>query len=201
MVDVGEVSILVIEPHQLGRRLLREIIVSLKIGHVLTVPTLEAGLLILAKQPFDVVFSDWSEATDAIALVRIIRSPDSHNPFIPVVVMTAYGDFDHIRAARDVGVTEYMLKPFPPQVVASRLRSVVQHPRPFVHSGSYFGPDRRRHQAEWTRAERRRDTRYVERRFHAELHSGPDRRHLPGRLPVWPLPPDWGKPPDVGTPS
>jgi CheY-like chemotaxis protein len=192
MSEFGEFSVLVIEPHQLGRRLLCEIILGLKVARVVPVPTLEDGLQMMTKQPFDVVFTDWSEATDAIALVRMIRSAESPNPFVPVVVMTAFGDFDHIRDARDAGITEYMLKPFPPQVVASRLRSVMLHPRPFVRSEVYFGPDRRRHQAEWTRGERRRGTRYVERRFHASLHEGPDRRQVPDRLPVAPLPQEWG---------
>jgi DNA-binding response OmpR family regulator len=46
--------------------------------------------------------------------------------------------------ARDVGVTEFLVKPITTQNLCARLAEIVERPRPFVRAESYFGPDRRR---------------------------------------------------------
>jgi two-component system chemotaxis response regulator CheY len=48
--------------------------------------------------------------------------------------------------ARDVGVTEFLSKPVTARGVIERITRVVDHPRSFVRSPNYFGPDRRRRQ-------------------------------------------------------
>jgi hypothetical protein len=47
-------------------------------------------------------------------------------------------------AARDAGVTEFLVKPLSAKALYERILSVVLHPRPFVRTKNYFGPDRRR---------------------------------------------------------
>jgi DNA-binding transcriptional ArsR family regulator len=49
-----------------------------------------------------------------------------------------------VAEARDVGVTEFLSKPVTARGVIERITRVVEHPRPFVKTTSYFGPDRRR---------------------------------------------------------
>ena len=46
--------------------------------------------------------------------------------------------------ARDAGVNEFMAKPLTARGVLERLALVIDHPRPFIRSDDYFGPDRRR---------------------------------------------------------
>lgn len=180
MGDFERMTVLLVEPHQLVRRILRDILRGLGVGSSVAVDTIEDAYRHLADAPVDLIFTDWSSATDAIALLRLVRAEDSPNPFVPVVVMSAYGDRDHVRAARDLGINEYMLKPFAPQTVASHLRAVARQPRMFVRSGNFFGPDRRRHRGqEFPGPERRRQSHYVERRHQAGPYAGPERRHQP----------------------
>ncbi|HEY2071757.1 MAG TPA: response regulator [Rhizomicrobium sp.] len=94
----------------------------------------------------DVVFLDWMmEGMTGLDLVRMIRtSSATPNPFVPVIMLTGYTQLDHVRAARDAGVNEFLAKPVSARAILTRLTSVIEHPRPFVRTKVYFGPCRRR---------------------------------------------------------
>ncbi|HLT78954.1 MAG TPA: response regulator [Ferrovibrio sp.] len=98
----------------------------------------------------DVLICRWEppaagDAADGLDLVRQLRrDPDSPMPFLPVIVATATVTRERIREALDAGVNEVLVLPLSPKALETRLREVVEKPRPFVRSSGYFGPDRRR---------------------------------------------------------
>jgi CheY-like chemotaxis protein len=94
----------------------------------------------------DVIFLDWvMEGISGIEFAKLVRtSPQTPNPFVPIIMLTGYTRVDHVRQARDAGVNEFLAKPVSVKVILSRLISVIEHPRPFVRTKSYFGPCRRR---------------------------------------------------------
>ena len=94
----------------------------------------------------DVIFLDWvMEGISGIEFAKMVRtSPQTPNPFVPIIMLTGYTRVDHVRQARDAGVNEFLAKPVSVKVILSRLISVIEHPRPFVRTKSYFGPCRRR---------------------------------------------------------
>jgi len=94
----------------------------------------------------DVIFLDWvMEGISGIEFAKMVRtSPQSPNPFVPIIMLTGYTRVDQVRQARDAGVNEFLAKPVSVKVILSRLISVIGHPRPFVRTKSYFGPCRRR---------------------------------------------------------
>ena len=61
-----------------------------------------------------------------------------------MIMLTGHADKDHVMAARDAGVHEFLAKPVSPRNVYGRLLSVLNSNRPFVRNDDYFGPDRRR---------------------------------------------------------
>lgn len=86
---------------------------------------------------------------DGIELVENIRnSPRSPNKLTPIIFITGYGSPDRITRARDLGVTEYLIKPFTAADLAKRIAHVINAPRGFVEAPQYFGPDRRRKNAD-----------------------------------------------------
>jgi two-component system, chemotaxis family, chemotaxis protein CheY len=97
-------------------------------------------------QAIDIVMTDLSmEPLDGIDFVRLIRnSPDSPNQMIPIVMVTGHSTQKRVAEARDAGVTEFLTKPVTARGVIERINEVVEHPRPFIRTESYFGPDRRR---------------------------------------------------------
>ncbi len=62
-----------------------------------------------------------------------------------------------MRQARDAGVNEFIAKPVSVKTMMSRLVAVIEHPRPYVRTNSYFGPCRRRRGEEYRGPERRAD--------------------------------------------
>lgn len=106
----------------------------------------------------DIVFTNWQMSpVDGGMLVRWIRRhAESPNRFMPVVMITAHADRSRVAEARDLGVTEFLAKPFSMEAVAQRLLQVVERPRQFVQTASYFGPDRRRRAMAFDGTERRR---------------------------------------------
>ena len=49
-----------------------------------------------------------------------------------------------VQEARNAGVNEFLAKPLTARGVVERINQIVEHPRPYVKTEAYFGPDRRR---------------------------------------------------------
>ena len=106
----------------------------------------------------DLVLSDdIMSPVDGAMLLRWVRQgADCPDRFLPFVMVSAAAEPERIRAARDIGVTEFLAKPVTVGAVADKLAAIIEQPRPFVCSKSYFGPDRRRHRVARPGRERRR---------------------------------------------
>ena len=59
--------------------------------------------------------------------------------------------------ARDAGVDEFIAKPVTAKALLARINSIVNHRRPFIRTGRYFGPDRRRKNMPFDGPEKRSD--------------------------------------------
>jgi CheY-like chemotaxis protein len=94
----------------------------------------------------DVVVLDWQmEGMSGLDFAKQIRtSPQTPNPFVPIIMLTGHTHIEQVRQARDAGVNEFLAKPVSVKAILSRLISVIEHPRPYVRTKSYFGPCRRR---------------------------------------------------------
>lgn len=110
--------------------------------------------------PADIIICDWNMSPlDGMDFVRLVRTgKDSPNPFVPIIMLTGHTELNRVLEARDAGVHEFLAKPISAKGLYSRLRSIIENPRPFVRTAIYFGPDRRRRQIDWKGKERRRAT-------------------------------------------
>ncbi len=139
-------NILLVDDNHHMRMLLGEILRAIGVRHVLEASDGTDALQKIRMQPVDIVMSDLAMTPlDGIDFVRLVRnSPDSPNPMIPIIMITGHATVRRVAEARDVGVTEFLSKPVTARGVIERITRVVEHPRPFVRSANYFGPDRRR---------------------------------------------------------
>ena len=96
--------------------------------------------------PADLAIVDFQMLpVDGVEFTRMVRNaPDSKNPYLPIIMMTGHSEKSRVVDARDAGVTEFVAKPLTAKAVLDRIQAVIYHPRPFVRSATYFGPDRRR---------------------------------------------------------
>ncbi|NWG45076.1 MAG: response regulator [Alphaproteobacteria bacterium] len=97
------------------------------------------------------------EPLDGLEFIRLLRTAsDSPNPFVPIIVISAYSERRIVEQARDAGMTEWLAKPVTARDLLLRIREVVERPRVFVRSKKYFGPDRRRRPSEYRGENERR---------------------------------------------
>jgi two-component system, chemotaxis family, chemotaxis protein CheY len=94
----------------------------------------------------DVIILDWQmTGMTGLEFTRLVRnSPRSPNIFVPIIMLTGHTHIDHVRQARDSGANEFLAKPVSVKAIMSRLMSVIEFPRPYIRTQSYFGPCRRR---------------------------------------------------------
>lgn len=108
--------------------------------------------------PADIIICDWNMSPlDGLDFVRLVRTAkDSPNPFVPIIMLTGHTEMARVVEARDAGVHEFLAKPISAKGLYSRIKAIIDRPRPFVRTGTYFGPDRRRRQVEYKGRERRK---------------------------------------------
>ncbi|NQV47176.1 MAG: response regulator [Rhodospirillaceae bacterium] len=96
--------------------------------------------------PADIIICDWNmDPLDGLDFTRMVRTgSDSPNPFVPIIMLTGFTEMNRVVEARDAGVSEFLAKPISARGLYSRIRSIIERPRPFVRAGMFFGPDRRR---------------------------------------------------------
>ena len=104
------------------------------------------GLQLLRDNAVDLAIVDYNMfPLDGVEFTRLVRnSPDSVNPYLPIIMMTGHTGKQRVYEARDAGVTEFLAKPITAKAVLDRIQSVIWKPRAFVKTEGYFGPDRRR---------------------------------------------------------
>ncbi|MDP1599229.1 response regulator [Phenylobacterium sp.] len=152
-------KILIVDDIRHTRVLLTEILRAIGIQQIYEASDGAEGLQVMRAHNIDIVLTDLAmEPLDGIDFVRLLRnSPDSPNPMVPVLMITGHSTLRRIHEARDVGVNEFMAKPITARGVIGRLQQIIDHPRPFIRTDDYFGPDRRRkndpeHPGPWRRA-------------------------------------------------
>jgi two-component system chemotaxis response regulator CheY len=153
-------KILLVDDNHYMRVLLAEILRAIGVQRIYEANDGAEALQMMRDREVDVVMTDLSmEPLDGIDFVRLLRnSPDSPNQMAPVIMVTGHSTFARVNEARDAGVSEFMVKPLTARSVIERLHQAIEHPRPFVRSDDYFGPDRRRRNDPNYAGPRRRNT-------------------------------------------
>ncbi len=119
----------------------------------------KTGFELFCKYSPDLVITDWiMEPVDGLEFVsRIRKDAFSPNKYVPVIVMTGFSSRIRVEAARDQGITEFLVKPFTAKDLYSRIEHVIEKPRRFVDCDSFFGPDRRRKRGDNYEGPKRRE--------------------------------------------
>ena len=145
-IDFSRLRFLIIDDNVHMRRLLRTILYGFGTRDILEAEDGAVGLEVFGNQLPDIVLADWSmPILNGIEFTRMVRQPEnSRNPFVPVIMVTAYSELHRVAEARDAGVTEFLVKPISAKALYQRILAVIVSPRPFIRTTTYFGPDRRR---------------------------------------------------------
>jgi two-component system, chemotaxis family, chemotaxis protein CheY len=155
------VSALILDDNAHMRGLLRVILTSFGLRRIEDAADTPQAIRILDGGDIDIAFVDFKlgGGKDGLEFCRRIRMhPESPNTYLPIVMVTAYSERRRVIDAINAGVDEFLVKPVRAVDVANRVNAIIERRRPFVQSGTYFGPDRRRrddprHTGPWRRAD------------------------------------------------
>jgi two-component system, chemotaxis family, chemotaxis protein CheY len=145
-VDFNKLRFLVIDDNIHMRRIVRALLHGFGARDVHEAEDGATGLEAFTRHLPDILLVDWEMPMfDGLELTQMIRQPGGNaNPYTPIIMLTGYSERKRVMAARDAGVTEFMVKPVSAKALYQRILNVVANPRPFIRTKTYFGPDRRR---------------------------------------------------------
>src|SRR5499425_704578 len=145
-IDFNRLRFLIIDDNTHMRRILRTLLHGFGTREVYEAEDGAAGLDAFTHYMPDIVLTDWAMPIfDGLELAQMIRQPGANaNPYVPIIMLTGHTEKTRVTAARDAGITEFLAKPISAKRLYQRVFSIVAHPRPFIKTATYFGPDRRR---------------------------------------------------------
>ncbi len=118
-------TILIVDDYKTMLRILRNLLRQLDFHNIEEATDGSMALQKLRQQKFDFVISDWNmEPMTGIQLLREVRSDDSlkHLPFI---MITAESKSENVIAAKQAGVSNYIVKPFNAETLKTKMMSVL----------------------------------------------------------------------------
>lgn len=139
--------ILVVNGHAFQRRLVGETLRTLGSVEITYAETGEQCLLALNYAQPDMLIIDWRLADcDGLALVARIRAGEVGEDFrrVPVITTAERMSTRDLERARNVGVDEFVIRPFSTATMIERVLAVRANRREFIESPRYAGPCRRR---------------------------------------------------------
>lgn len=127
------------------RKLVKTLLTTMGVRNISEAADGAAGLDTVRSAPPDVIILDWSmPRLQGPEFMRTLRSPDTFPyPAVPVIMLTAHGEYSKVKEAIAVGVNEFLLKPVSSKGLLDRLVSVLFNPRPMIRKPNYYGPQPR----------------------------------------------------------
>ena len=105
-------NILVVDDYATMRRIIRVLLVQLRLSCVDEASDGNEAMSMLRSGQFALVISDWSmEPMTGLQFLREVRA-DTQLKTIPFIMVTAESRSENVAAAREAGVSNYIVKPF-----------------------------------------------------------------------------------------
>ena len=103
----------------------------------------------------DIILIGWEmQPLDGLDFVKLVRTgDDSPNQYVSMIMVTGHSEQNKVTQARDAGINEMLIKPLSARTLFTHIRAVIERPRPFVETRSYFCPDRRKVEDEQSQAD------------------------------------------------
>ncbi|PIR39898.1 MAG: hypothetical protein COV35_00320 [Alphaproteobacteria bacterium CG11_big_fil_rev_8_21_14_0_20_39_49] len=143
---LGSIKVLVADDDKLTVKLVNDTLKVFGVKRIMCACNGESTKKEVLETKYDLIILDWKIGhVDGCNLVKEIRRDDkAKNRFTPIILLTGKGTIEEVKHARDSGITEFLLKPFSVKKLREKLIEVVEHPRNFIISRNFVGPDRRR---------------------------------------------------------
>ncbi len=122
--------ILIVDDYKTMLRIIRNLLKQLGFNNVDEATDGSQALHKLRDKSYGLVISDWNmEPMTGIQLLREVRA-DSKLKDLPFIMITAESKTENVIAAKQAGVSNYIVKPFNAATLKSKIDAVFQPPVP-----------------------------------------------------------------------
>ena len=120
-----EMKVLIVDDYKTMLRILRNLLRQLSFMNVNEANDGAEALKLLRGDNYGLIISDWNmEPMTGIELLREVRSDDKLKS-IPFIMVTAEDKTENIIAAKQAGVSNYIVKPFNAETLNKKISSVL----------------------------------------------------------------------------
>jgi two-component system chemotaxis response regulator CheY len=117
--------ILIVDDYKTMLRIIRNLLKQLGFDNVDEATDGSAALQRLRDKPYGLVISDWNmEPMSGLQLLKEVRA-DSRLKDMPFVMITAESKSENVIAAKQAGVTNYIVKPFNAATLKTKLTATI----------------------------------------------------------------------------
>ncbi|HUA53051.1 MAG TPA: response regulator [Candidatus Sulfotelmatobacter sp.] len=117
-------NVLIVDDYKTMLRIIRNLLKQLGFDNVDEASDGATALARLREKDFGLVISDWNmEPMTGLQLLKEVRS-DAKLAHIPFVMVTAESKTENVIAAKEAGVTNYIVKPFNAETLKQKLIAV-----------------------------------------------------------------------------
>ncbi len=118
-------NVLIVDDYKTMLRIIRNLLRQLNFVNIDDATDGSIALQKLRQGSFGLVISDWNmEPMTGIQLLREVRADEKLRP-IPFIMVTAESKSENVIAAKEAGVSNYIVKPFNAETLKSKLVSVL----------------------------------------------------------------------------
>ena len=120
-----DMAILVVDDYKTMLRIIRNLLKQLDFNNVDEATDGSEALKKLRDKDYALVISDWNmEPMTGLQLVREVRS-DKKLKKLPFIMVTAESKTENVVAAKEAGVSNYIVKPFNAETLKQKIASVL----------------------------------------------------------------------------
>ena len=120
------IKIMIVDDYATMLRILRNLLKQLEFGNVDDASDGEDALRKLKTNgPYDLIISDWNmQPMTGIDFLKQVRADDKMK-HIPFIMITAESKAENVVAAKQAGVSNYIVKPFNAETLKMKMSSVL----------------------------------------------------------------------------
>jgi two-component system chemotaxis response regulator CheY len=117
--------VLIVDDYHTMLRILRNLLRQLNLENVEEASDGEEAFSKLQAQPHDLIISDWNmQPVTGLDLLKRVRA-DAKVKRIPFIMVTAESKTEKVIAAKQAGVSNYIVKPFNSETLRAKIASVM----------------------------------------------------------------------------
>lgn len=118
-------KIMIVDDYSTMLRILRNLLRQLEFNNVDEANNGDEALQKLRENNYNLIISDWNMAPmTGLDLLKQVRA-DAKLKHIPFIMVTAESKTDNVIAAKQAGVSNYIVKPFNAETLKSKMSSVL----------------------------------------------------------------------------